>query len=982
MRKRRVLRFCLWGCGKFCLGCTNLLLALLALFQAVLLGCILSFETIPLPAPLVRAVADRALPKGLTFEWETLTSTIGGHLVLTGGQLRDAETGNLVLEIPRAHLDLDLVAPLFGGPLPLEAVEIEDLALYGSPASGTGGSASILRIPHLAGTLNGRNLILHRALAHNGAWRMRAQGSYYFEPSRSDEAPSTPRDWRFFWNEATEQLSALENRLRSIEDPFVDLTFRTPEDNRDPVLDVILSAVGATYSDLRLRGIILNSNNIDLKRRTLRGAVDGFVQSAEWTPTAEAPPELAGTGLHLALRGSPFEIASWTLPDKVHLRARLTAADAPPLTIAATLPLYNLANEMRTDTRLSFAGVRAQIAVAHLRDSGDTRFTFGLQGDIDPLLALPHLGLQEVAEATTFSDRFELAATARFGQDFVFERTDFSLRLGDFRTKENRYNDVRLRGAATRERLLVGPIEAFDADGQWAYGYYVQNLVDQTYRILAEGAIHARRLDSLLPSFYVKLWDRIDPGPNPVQADVDVLSRWGDPTSTTALVAAKGQELAYKGAPVEDLHLWLWQATGFVELMELRASTAAGGALDGWISLLYPPKESTLPFRTALDVETTLPLETLAAVFGDTIHKIGKIVQPSEAPHLALRGTVDEFPDEHIEQSFELSASTQTTVTVGGFPLDWLELSAVVNDEGFTLAPVRAGVAGGETLADVTLTYGETENASDRIALTAHLQEANYSRVHKMIEEYLAESTEETEDATTGAEKIVTRSPPSERKGEVDNSPTLDELPTEEQGELNLYLEVAGPIDRWDRYVGNGKLEITDAPLGQISLLGGLTQLFSNTFEVSVGSFRLDTVRTDLVFEPGFVGLPNLELRGPSTRIDTEGRVAIPSGQLDFDARVFFLNTENPSLASLFGLLLRPLGHAFEVSVRGPASDPSWRFKRNPLNLLRPAEPPLEAAPEANPESPPEDQQATQQQPSEASDTSEKTTAVSPPPAP
>lgn len=941
MRKRRVLHLCACGCGKFCLGCTNAVLALLALFQLILVGCLLWRDTIPLPAPLVRAIASRALPEGLRLEWKTLTSTIGGHLVATDVRLTDAGSGSPVLEIPQLRADLDLVAPLFGGPVPLEEIELTDLALYGAPSSGTGGSDAILRIPWLKAQLHGRNLRIAGLHAVTSTLRMQASGSYFFTPTPTEERKRVSEEttWREHWAEATESLSALENTLRSVDatEAFVRLRLETVPDTREPRLNASFIADRAERSGVDLHEIDLSLSGLDLKTRKLSGTAEARVRRIEWQRSGVAvmsEPPLALKSFRGILTGEANWLRGWSFPTVLSAQTEARYGELPAATVSIALPFENLDRAVHLSGRLGFRSLRSNWSLDLDRASGKATTSVALSGDPDDLLDLPELDLVEVAEAVRFSPHFDLRATAQWGPEFTFERTDFSLRARDFETLENHYDEVRLRGAASPERLVVGPIEAFDPAGQWASGYYAQNLRDKTYRILVNGRIFPHRLDSLLAPFYVKLWEKIDPGNTPVEGDVDVRSRWGDGASTTSLVAVKGSDLAYKGAPVKDLDLWLWQATGFVELMRLHA-TAPVGALEGQIDLIYPRKNSGKPFGTRLDVTSTLPLETLEVVFGSSVAKVREIVQPSQPPQIALRGEILDFDDGSISQHFTLTASTEAPLTAGGFPLDWLKTSGEIDDQGFSLRPLRFGFAGGETLSDVTLTYGQTEDAPDQIALTAHLQNANYARIHDLIQQRTKTKaeTEQTDDTPASVEKVQA------------DSTKLADLPPEKQGTFNLYLEASGPIDRWNQYVGKGQLEIVDAPLGQISLFGGLTRLFSDTFKVPLGAFRLDTLRTDLVLEPGYIGLPSLEVRGPSTRIDSEGRVSLPGGELDIDARVFFLNTENPSLASLFGILLRPLGHAFEVTVRGPLEDPSWVFKRNPLNLLRSDDPkPVEAS--------------------------------------
>ena len=81
--------------------------------------------------------------------------------------------------------------------------------------------------------------------------------------------------------------------------------------------------------------------------------------------------------------------------------------------------------------------------------------------------------------------------------------------------------------------------------------------------------------------------------------------------------------------------------------------------------------------------------------------------------------------------------------------------------------------------------------------------------------------------------------------------------------------------------------------------------------------------------------MPDLTLRGDALRVDSPGKVILPSTFLDFRAKAYLLDQEQRSLQSVLGSILSPLSFFLEVDVKGTFDTPIWRLTKNPFNLLR-----------------------------------------------
>lgn len=935
MKERRLLRKCCAGGGRACLFGLNLGLTLLAALQGVIVACLLAFATIPVPAPVTQWAEESLAEAGFRASWDSLSANLTGEIEVHGFALFDRQSEQCILRAERIHADLDLLSRLLGGPLPLERLRLENATLYGPPEIVPDPEAPLANLFAADLELRGQTAEIRRMLGTIGSLRLSASGRYGVPSGESSEA--TEDDWHALWLRSAERLLQAADHLATVSGAALHLAIGEQPSGDQPQIDLtgIVDRWEASDS-IQASGLYFTWPDLLAADRSLSPHFTAQLSSLRWK-SVPYPLEgmLHASRIAIRLTGEPIAFGDWSIPGEIQWSSQLEHSKLPATELFGELALAPLPDKLQADLRLQTSSLSTTLGLEFDRLNGDGSLKAQLDGDPDALLKDPALHLAAVAEATDFSPRFHAQANARFAAG-AFEGVDFSLEAGEFRTLENFYDEARLTGRATSDRLVVGPIEAFDPEEQSAYGYYAQDLNTQDYRILARGEIFPHRLDSLLPPFYRKLWTFIEPGTFPAQADVDVRSRWGkgNGRTTNALVAVRGHDAAYRGEPVDRFDVWLRQATGFVRLEQLTAE-APGGTLSGQIDLLYPYSKSP-QLETHADLHSTLPLSALDAIFGETAAKLESVFAPSAPPDLQLHGVLRDFADDRQTQDFTITVARTAPLVFSGVPLDWIETTAHLTDDGFNLNPLRLGFAGGTALADAEISYG-TEGEAGQYRFTAHLEGANY------------------------VDTLIAFSEPSSEEAKPDDSPSpheeLRQLPPEEQGVLNLFLEARGPLDDWKQATGGGEVELIHAPLGKVNLFGELSKAFGRVFGLSVGSFRLDTLESSLVLAPGYVGLPDLVVRGPSVKIESTGRVAIPSRELGFDAKVFFLNSESPSLQGLFGVLLRPLGHAFEVAVSGPLDAPQWRFKNNPLGLLRPTEttpPTATEKPKAHPAEAPE----------------------------
>jgi hypothetical protein len=146
---------------------------------------------------------------------------------------------------------------------------------------------------------------------------------------------------------------------------------------------------------------------------------------------------------------------------------------------------------------------------------------------------------------------------------------------------------------------------------------------------------------------------------------------------------------------------------------------------------------------------------------------------------------------------------------------------------------------------------------------------------------------------------------------------------------LNLAASAEGRHDNLFSYRGEGNAFLQGPGLGEVSLLGALSELLKFT------SLRFTEARTNFKIEGPRLVFPTVTLRGSNSAIDAHGTYALDQSTLDFNAKLFPFQESENFLKTVVGAVLTPLSNAFEVKLTGSPTKPNWSFVIGPTNFLR-----------------------------------------------
>lgn len=266
------------------------------------------------------------------------------------------------------------------------------------------------------------------------------------------------------------------------------------------------------------------------------------------------------------------------------------------------------------------------------------------------------------------------------------------------------------------------------------------------------------------------------------------------------------------------------------------------------------------------------------------------------------------------------------------FPLYDVSFSAGVTEQEILVDRLNARFGGGNVTAHARIAQ---LGARPRLGFDVNLKSASLGQVATALEEFFAFNQARAPGAPG---KFI-----------------------QEKANVQLDLAASGEGEYANPYSfrGDGHAVLAGAEIGEVSLLGALSELFTFT------ALRFTSARANFKIQGAQLVFPEIALRGENSAIDAHGTYALDRRELDFNAKVFPFQESGNLIKSVVGAVLTPLSNALEVKLKGTLQKPEWSFVIGPTNFLRslaaeprdderakPAEPGTPATPAAQPPPP------------------------------
>ena len=452
----------------------------------------------------------------------------------------------------------------------------------------------------------------------------------------------------------------------------------------------------------------------------------------------------------------------------------------------------------------------------------------------------------------------------------------------------------------------------------FAPGEFTQEFRSLEFRFLLDGRLRPLEISPWFQAWWGNFFEQLEFPVEPPAANVDVSGRWRHGRETAVFVWSQSRAPRVRGVEFEEVVTRLFIRPNFMDGLELTGRRGRQ-SLNGTFTrhALRTPSEWT---EITLDFASSLDFPTARQLLGDTI---GRHLEPFDfelAPTVTVRGQLlgPDSPD-GPRQTLRISADSPGGFAFHRFPFQGVRFSATVQNSDVVVHQLEAGVAGGN-LSGTAQVWGP--DSARILGFDASLTGASLGRAVATVEQFAALRAGQPAGAR---EKF---------------------LPGQNNARLDLALSAEGRFEDLLSFNGTGNAMLTGAELGEVRLLGLLSELLNFT------ALRFTTARTHFQLKGPLILFPEVNITGPSAAIDAHGTYALDRRDLDFRGRIHPFQESESFLGSVFDTVLSPLSSVLEVKLTGPLDKPHWAFVMGPTNLLRSLTQPG-SPPAADPVAPP-----------------------------
>ena len=926
MNLKQPVLFALRWCG----SCVLLILCWTVwLALAVLLAVqiwVATHRELALPDFVLSAMEDRLAASGVTARFGRAVFDPTGRFVIENVQLFAPAHSTPLVTIRAAYARLDFWALLVGDFRPQE-LRLTGLDLR-VPAMLSPSGTDEAVVSDLDGVFHPSRSDYDIALCtfRIGGLAVRGRGGFHLPAAVRSRTSTMPMLDLLMarYLKAGRRLLALRPQLDALEEPCVQLVLTPSEDHGAMVAAELFArsfhpapAYSVTTVDARTVFPLLGGAPcpVDVKLEA---------DSVEWEGHAQADRvrvDVTGTlvpdrfafapqrAQMTAARGSVMADES-LMSSRDGQSAPTTAARGPVLTVPVEAPLLDvaLAQLPRLQADFSVRAGGAAIAVRSEVDGKVCACKLELSGALTPAL-LSIARRQSSAAVLKWVELHEPApvhATIEFAPGWKLARAE-----ADISVRHVTAHDVALDAAAGHvtyagHDLRVTDLLLLQGDNA-AHGSYTMDTATRDYRFLLQGQMRPPDISGWFKAWWPHFWENFDFTAVPPAADVDVIGRWGTAQFTSVFCQVDALRPGIRGVPFDRARTLLFFRPNYFDVFEF-TTERAGHSAQGSFELTTDPQRAI--YRTLdFDGVSNLDPAECARIYGPAGSALVAPYQFAEPPTIRLTGRLEgpAMPGGPHARIHGVLAS-HGRFTFHNFPLDDLKFTADYTDGNLDLRQIETGFAGGAATGKARLD-GPPE--ARMLAFDAILNGADLARVINALDEFQLAGKPASPDRPKG--RFLQRA---------------------SGGRLDAALTAEGSYRQPFSYRGDGYVVITGRELGEIHLLGLLSELLNKT-QLSFTSLRLDAAHASFKLEGNKLAFSQVKLTGPTAAIDARGEYLLDAKTLDFKAKVFPLQESGFVLTDMLGAMLTPLSNVLELKLTGPLEKPSWAFYYGPAYLLR-----------------------------------------------
>ena len=436
-------------------------------------------------------------------------------------------------------------------------------------------------------------------------------------------------------------------------------------------------------------------------------------------------------------------------------------------------------------------------------------------------------------------------------------------------------------------------------------GLFEQNLDGLEYSCRLRGNFLPTDLSPIMRDWWNEIWKDFSFDSYSPYVDFKIDGAWGGiKRSIYAHGYAELNQVRYKNLSVCKGNFQLSVTQESTHISDISVLLEQG-KLDG--SLSFSRSKPGEPRFLTFDVNGSLNPTNAKSAFGTEAEKVLSKFETSSSVNLDARGhiqlNVNDSEDTNTS-NFLIMANTDSKILFSGIELDSLSLE-VNSTSGVTkVSPLAFRISDGHGRG--TLIFRHQKDLSN-LELDIDIKGAD--RKHFVQNMHLSET-------------LINR-----EKGQL----SLESNGSDSKGKLDFKLQASGHPEDFLSFEGNGSILVKDPELGDIRLLGGLTDyLGASKLPLPSGSISFNRLEAPFILNGDKLRFGNLSLSGGSALLVANGIINLSKHVLDLEARLHLLgNVSVPVLGKLMQLL-DPLSAVGNIKIDGTFEDPKWSIQLRP----------------------------------------------------
>ncbi|WP_269540404.1 AsmA-like C-terminal region-containing protein [Cerasicoccus fimbriatus] len=899
----------------------NTFLALLFCLLACTAVALLKYNELPVPPQLVELLNKEADKVGLKIKYDRLELDVRGMLFAHGLKVFAKGNSEAVIECDSLMVEISLLSALLGDITPTE-VSLENGTFY-SPAviSPTGQREELIKKLYVNLTRKAQNWSINTFILEALGARAQLSGNFFTPLPGLDSDPKSdePPNITGLYVETCREMFDLQDVFKRFENCI--LTVELENERNGPLL-ISAQAYIDGYFDQATK-VEYGAANI-LAKASL--GEDGILR-------ADGPGRLI-------LDGLKWRDDVKTGFTEAHIRLNNGVKGFSELPIYAELYSYNI-----EAWGMPFDGAFAVLDMNDFEQTGRVkgdvmvkaeRNWMAFKGHFNPkdesghikmrarwnpkfILLCSALPKDDIPDNVDVKGRPYWQAEVKLEPGLKPTHSQFEVTMDDVVYEDIILEAAHIEGSITKEALNLYQVDLYAAEYQVTGNYY-QRFADSYYHFQSEGTVWPHLLNELIDEdWWTELWQEIKFNGPPPHAAIEMSGKFGiDGAENRIYGSASLENATYMGQTVDQAFTRIWQTPKTLDLFDFAIKTPNGDASVN-IHWTYLPndEEKFLSFLA----HTHVPLVEGATIATEDAVPIAKMFPTKVTPSLALAGLVygdhSEHPGDFYLKTHALFPGRFEFEDIyfdsGNFMVEVTPQEIIVTDGDFSLA-------GGKALLETTV---ERQPKDEYYVKSAKIdiQDATLYKLYQAIP--FLRVAKAKQDA-------VERIQQAKQKDKKDKQKPFEERYA---GNVNLTFNTHGQLPELSSFIGKGRLELTDANLGQLHLLGGLSS-FLYSIGLHLGTLNFNAASADFTLARSNLYIPNGRITGATGEIAANGNFDVDNENLNVMLTVHPLGNVQLPIVSQMLYVLSPLANTFEVELSGTLTAPKYNVKVQPLGIF------------------------------------------------